>query len=67
MNASKFRLATRFAEVKSSPIRDILSVVGNRDVISFGGGIPDANLFEAADFAAAYDYVMTHQAKRALQ
>jgi len=53
--------------VKSSPVRDIQAVIGRDEVISFAGGIPDANLFEAADFAAAFDYVLTHQAKRALQ
>lgn len=67
MNASGFRLSTRFAEVKSSPVRDIQSVIGRDDIISFAGGIPDANLFETDDFAAAFDYVLTHQAKRALQ
>lgn len=67
MNSEPFRLATRFADVKPSPVRDILAVVGRADVISFAGGIPDADLFEAADFAAAFDYVLSHQAKRALQ
>lgn len=64
---SPFRLADRFADVKSSPVRDILSVVGRDDVISFAGGIPDGSLFEVDDFAAAFDYVLTHQAQRALQ
>lgn len=67
MNSEPFRLAARFADVRPSPVRDILAVVGRADVISFAGGIPDADLFEAADFAAAFDYVLTHQAKRALQ
>jgi 2-aminoadipate transaminase len=60
-------LAHRFADVRSSPVRDILAVVGRDDVISFAGGIPDAELFETADFRAAFDNVLTHQAKRALQ
>lgn len=66
MNSS-FRLSSRFADVKSSPVRDILAVVGRSEIISFAGGIPDADLFEAADFASAFDQVLTHQAKRALQ
>jgi 2-aminoadipate transaminase len=66
-SSSPFRLSARFADVKSSPVRDIQSVIGRDDVISFAGGIPDANLFETADFAAAFDYVLTHQAQRALQ
>lgn len=67
MNTSSFRLANRFVDVKSSPVRDILAVVGREDIISFAGGIPDAELFEAADFAAAFDAVLSRQAARALQ
>ena len=53
--------------MKSSPVRDIQAVIARPDVITFAGGIPDATLFEQADFAAAFDYVLTHQAERALQ
>lgn len=67
MNTSSFRLANRFVDVKSSPVRDILAVVGREDIISFAGGIPDAELFEVADFAAAFDAVLSRQAARALQ
>lgn len=67
MNTASFRLANRFVDVKSSPVRDILAVVGRADIISFAGGIPDAELFEAADFAAAFDAVLSQQAARALQ
>lgn len=62
-----FTLSSRFADVTSSPVRDILSVVGRGDVISFAGGIPDASLFEADDFRACFDHVLAHQAARALQ
>ena len=62
-----FEIAARFAAVKSSPVRDIQAVIARPDVITFAGGIPDASLLERADFAAAFDYVLTHQAKRALQ
>ena len=65
--SSAFRLASRFAGVTTSPVRDILSVVGRGDVISFAGGVPDANLFELDDFRAAFDHVLTHQGARALQ
>ena len=62
-----FEIAARFAAVKSSPVRDIQAVIARPDVITFAGGTPDASLLERADFAAAFDYVLTHQAKRALQ
>jgi 2-aminoadipate transaminase len=65
--STAFRIADRFATVKSSPVRDILSVVGRDDVITFAGGIPDASLFELDDFHSAYDYVLAHQGQRALQ
>jgi 2-aminoadipate transaminase len=65
--SSAFRLASRFAGVTTSPVRDILSVVSRGDVISFAGGVPDANLFELDDFRAAFDHVLTHQGARALQ
>lgn len=67
MNTSSFRLANRFVDVKSSPVRDILAVVGREDIISFAGGIPDAELFEVAAFAAAFEAVLSRQAARALQ
>ncbi|MGC3994900.1 MAG: PLP-dependent aminotransferase family protein [Propionicimonas sp.] len=62
-----FQLASRFAGVTSSPVRDILSVVGRGDVISFAGGIPDGSLFEVDDFRAAFDHVLAHSGRRALQ
>jgi 2-aminoadipate transaminase len=62
-----FQLSSRFAGVTSSPVRDILSVVGRGDVISFAGGIPDGSLFELADFRAAFDHILAHQGRRALQ
>ena len=62
-----FQLASRFAGITTSPVRDILAVVNSADVISFAGGIPDASLFELDDFRAAFDHVLTHQGPRALQ
>lgn len=62
-----FQLAERFAGVTTSPVRDILAVANRDDVISFAGGIPDASLFELDDFRDAYDHVLTHQGRRALQ
>jgi 2-aminoadipate transaminase len=62
-----FQLAGRFSGVTTSPVRDILSVVNRGDVISFAGGIPDASLFALDDFRAAFDHVLAHQGRRALQ
>lgn len=38
-----------------------------RRLISFAGGIPDPTLFELDDIAASYDYVLSHQGRRAMQ
>lgn len=62
-----FQLATRFAGVTTSPVRDILTVLSRGEVISFAGGIPDAALFEVADFRESFDHVLANQGRRALQ
>ncbi len=67
MTEDVFRLSTRFAAMKSSPVRDILAVLGRGDIISFAGGIPDPKLFELDDFRASFAYVLEHQGPRALQ
>lgn len=53
--------------MKSSPVRDILAVLGRGDIISFAGGIPDPTLFELADFSESFAYVLANQGQRALQ
>lgn len=61
------RIANRFGDVSSSPIRDILSVVGHSEIISFAGGIPDPNLFPVEALKEASDWVLETHPKRALQ
>jgi 2-aminoadipate transaminase len=53
--------------MKSSPVRDILAVLGRGDIISFAGGIPDPTLFELADFRESFAYTLEHYGPRALQ
>jgi 2-aminoadipate transaminase len=53
--------------MKSSPVRDILAVLGRGDIISFAGGIPDPTLFELADFRESFAYVLENMGPRALQ
>ncbi|HET7725241.1 MAG TPA: PLP-dependent aminotransferase family protein [Propionibacteriaceae bacterium] len=67
MTEDVFRLSSRFAQMKSSPVRDILAVLGRGDIISFAGGIPDPTLFELADFRESFAYVLEQQGRRALQ
>ena len=67
MTEDAFRLSSRFAQMKSSPVRDILAVLGRGDIISFAGGIPDPRLFELADFRESFAYVLEHYGARSLQ
>jgi 2-aminoadipate transaminase len=53
--------------MKSSPVRDILAVLGRGDIISFAGGIPDPTLFELADFRESFAYTLEHYGARSLQ
>lgn len=59
--------ATRTARMKASEIRELLKLLDRPGILSFAGGIPDANLFPAAEFAAAYASALTDCAEQALQ
>ncbi len=61
------RLARRVERLKPSTIREMLKVTQNPDVISFGGGLPAAELFPVADVSAAQDRVMRERGAAALQ
>jgi 2-aminoadipate transaminase len=61
------RLARRVQRLKPSTIREMLKVTQNPDVISFGGGLPAAELFPVEDLSAAQDRVMRTRGAAALQ
>lgn len=60
-------LAARTAEVGGSPVRDILALTARPEVISFAGGLPAPELFDAAGIRAAYDAVLRESPRRVLQ
>ena len=60
-------LAGRVARTRSSPVRDILALTARPEVISFAGGLPAPELFDAAGIAAAFRHVLTEDPMRALQ
>lgn len=62
-----FPVARRFNGVKSSPVRDILSIIAKGNIISFAGGVPDAQLFALEELKTSFAHVLTHQGRRALQ
>jgi 2-aminoadipate transaminase len=51
-------LAARLRDVKSSPVREILALTARPGVISFAGGLPAPELFDAAGLRAAYAAVL---------
>src|SRR5271156_5545846 len=62
------RLSTRLAGVRSSPVRDILSLTERPEVISFAGGLPAPELFPAEMLAEAFAAVTgPPRAARSLQ
>ncbi|HEY0383944.1 MAG TPA: PLP-dependent aminotransferase family protein [Candidatus Elarobacter sp.] len=61
------RLARRVERLKPSTIREMLKVTQDPAVISFGGGLPAADLFPVEDVSAAQDRVMRTRGAAALQ
>ena len=61
------RLARRSQRLKPSTIREMLKVTQDPAVISFGGGLPAAELFPVDDVSAAQDRVMKTRGAAALQ
>ncbi len=65
--ASVPALARRVASVGASPVREILALTARPEVISFAGGLPAPELFDADGIRAAYDRVLTEAPQRVLQ
>lgn len=61
------RLSVRALTMKKSVIRELLKLVNKPNVISFGGGMPDPNLFPLELVADATKTVLEREGKRALQ
>ena len=51
--------ASRSARMQASEIRELLKLLEQPDIISFAGGIPDPDLFPAADFEQAFRDILT--------
>lgn len=60
-------LAARAARTGGSPVREILALTARPEVISFAGGLPAPELFDAAGIAAAFAQVLAEDPSRALQ
>lgn len=60
-------LAARAASVAASPVREILALTARPEVISFAGGLPAPDFFDAEGIRAAYDRVLAEDPERVLQ
>ncbi|MFJ2960514.1 PLP-dependent aminotransferase family protein [Streptomyces sp. NPDC087270] len=60
-------LAGRARSVGSSPVREILALTARPEVISFAGGLPAPELFDAEGLRQAYDRVLAERPGQVLQ
>lgn len=65
--AFTFPLIDLYAGEVADPVGDLFTALNAPGVISFAGGIPDAELFRADDLRASFDHVLAHHGRRALQ
>lgn len=63
----EYRYAQRMQQMKSSAIRELLKVSELPDIISFGGGLPAAEVFPYNQVKEACIKVLDEQGKQALQ
>ena len=63
----KYHYANRMALVKPSAIRELLKLGADPEVISFGGGFPDPEIFPVEQLRHVYDHVLEKEGKLALQ
>jgi 2-aminoadipate transaminase len=66
-SSTPLRWARRMAGVRPSAIRDLLRLGADPEVISFGGGYPDASLFPVEELAEVYRRLLRPERPDALQ
>ena len=66
-SSTPLRYARRMAGVRPSAIRDLLRLGADPEVISFGGGYPDASLFPVEELAEVYHGLLRPERPGALQ
>lgn len=62
-----YKFSKRIEGIQPSAIKDILKLGADPEVISFGGGYPDPDLFPLDKLSKVYDEVITLEGKNALQ
>jgi 2-aminoadipate transaminase len=63
----EYRFANRMKYVKPSAIRELLKLGADPEIISFGGGYPDPNIFPIDKLRKVFDTVLKDEGKLALQ
>ena len=61
------RYAQRTQRMTSSAIRELLKLIAQPDIISFGGGLPAPELFPVEEISAAVDTVLMGEGSPALR
>src|SRR5256885_6628726 len=59
--------ASRTRGMKSSAMRDMMSITARHEVISLAGGLPDTRSFPPETFAAVTNRIAAQQCAKALQ
>lgn len=65
--AFDFPLRDLYAGEIADPVGDLFLALNTPGLVSFAGGMPDAALFDAEPLRAAFDHVLAHDGRRALQ
>ncbi|MDG4857986.1 PLP-dependent aminotransferase family protein [Streptomyces sp. T-3] len=60
-------LAARVAAESDTAVAEILALTARPGVVSFAGGLPAPELFDAEGIAASFQHVLAHSPRRALQ
>lgn len=62
-----YRYANRIKYVKPSAIRELLKLGADPEIISFGGGYPDPDIFPIEKLRKVFDSVLLNNGRQALQ
>ena len=63
----EFKFSDNLKNMKPSEIRELLKYATNKNLISFGGGMPNPETFPMADLKSIMDDVMNQYGTMALQ
>ncbi|MCK9877476.1 PLP-dependent aminotransferase family protein [Frankia sp. Ag45/Mut15] len=65
--AAPVALAARASRLRTSPVRDLLALTADPELISFAGGLPAPELFDAEGLRRSYAEVLVERPREVLQ